>query len=155
MTRYRDNVTKRYTPEERQAAIEAYRSNGPAYVESEFGVKRNTVQVWAKRAGVSLATSRRSEATIASVEEWGLRRARLANESGRVAEAALARVSEAVAGGRPHDAKAYAGVLSTLVANAQLLTGSATSRTENVETVRNEGEAILAELEAAMRGPAR
>jgi transposase-like protein len=147
---------KRYTPEERTAAIDAYIMNGPDYCESEFGVKRATVRQWAKRAGVTLSRARQdvldAKIQIAGMT-WEVRRVNLANELGNTAATALALVQASLETGATglRNARDAAAVLSTLVDKAQLLSGGATARVEDADTVKGRALAILEDLEGQMQ----
>lgn len=148
-------MTARYSDDERAAALDLYCSRGGAYAEAETGIKRATIRQWAKRAGRVYTGERAASltaATAAMSDEWALRRATLANRLGGQAtnvadliDGLLAAASFAPAAAL-RTARDAAAVLNTLVANAQLLSGAATSRSENIETLRAEGARLLDEL---------
>lgn len=153
-------VTARYSDDERAQAIDLYCSRGGKYAEAETGIKRATIRQWAKRAGRTMNAERTAGLTAANAvqsAEWSLRRAALANRLGCQADEiadvlagliASAYIAPAAALRTARDA---AMVLSTLIANAQLLSGSATSRTESIETLRAEGARLIDELTKGTR----
>jgi transposase-like protein len=136
-----------YTPEQRTQALELYRTDGPTTVEEQLGIPKQTVDNWAKRAGVrTVRNEKTAEAVEAARLTWEQRRLGLAHESGSVAQLALAKARENLADGRARDAQAAATTYAILVDKAQLLTGAATSRHETVSNVDAEIERLSAEL---------
>lgn len=148
-------VTKRYTDAERRDLVAIADERGPAYVSAEFGVKPDTIRQWRKRLGIPSSQNRLdklNKGQQAQVMEWAVRRVRLANRYGEVAEKALDKADGAL------DTIAlaqFAGIFSNVsirfADKAQLLSGAATSRTENVETLRGEADEIMRELEEQAR----
>lgn len=139
----------RHTPDQRREIVQAALDRGYAYVEAEFGIKKNTVQQWRRRLGVPVPADKLQRNLIA----WATRRVALADEAGEVAQIALTRARNHLDHGSVHDARAAAGVFATLAEKAQLLSGGATVRTEDSETVKARALDALAQLEAGMRGP--
>lgn len=118
-----------YTPEQRAGALELYAEHGPAEASRRSGVPSATIRQWAHRAGI---TGKRAETTAAATRaarvSWAERRARIADSAGAAAETFLDRALNSGA----KTARLWVGSFAACVDRAALLSGDATSRTENV-----------------------
>lgn len=160
-----------YTPEQRAEALDLYRTDGPTAVDQRMGIPKQTVQDWAKAAGVRTI---RTETTAAAVEahqaDLAQRRAQLASDLmgdiERLRSQFFAPVVErkvVVADKNPEivdvhltqptfsDQKAIATSCAILVDKVQVLTGESNLRVEHrhVDAVDAQLEQLAAQLEAA------
>lgn len=131
---------KRWPKDVRERALALYAEHGTAVAarilsEEGYRVPANTVAVWASRSGMVRTSSERTRAaTAVSAERWALRRVRLADELGEIAELVAVAMKEAVNTDQLSKARDGAGSLAILVDKAQLLSGDPTRRTETVGT---------------------
>lgn len=122
------------TPEQRAEAVAIYADHGPTEAAKLTGWNKGTVTKWAQAAGVeTVANERTRQATEAASAAWAARRARLADETGRVAEKALTKVEVFLDGEKAKAASDTSAAFARLIDKAQLLSGAATSRSEHVE----------------------
>lgn len=165
---------KRYTDDERQAAMDLAATRGYRYAADESGVPIGTLKSWMRRAGRQVQPERRAQLDAqiqASSLTWEARRLTLANELGEVAALALKRTRELIEGQDAdggmlvrqgpggklvyvtmHDARAGALTAATLIDKAQLLSGGATARTESMDAAMERALDALDKLEAGMKG---
>lgn len=123
---------RRYTDDERAAALTLYAEAGPTAVQDSLGIPKGTVTGWAKTAGIGTV---RNERTAAATEAMALdaaeRRARLAERLLTVAERAvdheLAKLATA-------DLRDIVGARTRAIHDHQLLAGEATARSEQQHT---------------------
>lgn len=131
---------RRWPKEVRERAVELYAEHGTSVTarilqEEGFRVPPNTVAQWASRAGVVRSTSERTRAaTTVSAERWALRRVRLADELGEIAEMVAKAMKTAIGEDQLSKARDGAGTLAIAIDKAQLLSGDPTRRTETVGT---------------------
>lgn len=156
----------RYTPDERQQAMDLAAARGYRYASDESGVPIGTLKSWMRRAGRTVQPERRAELEerqqIASLQ-WEARRLTMANELGEAAAKALARTVERLDGWttqdgvrmapNPREAHGAALTMAILIDKAQLLSGGATARTESLDTAMERAMEALDKLEAGMKGP--
>lgn len=130
----------RWPKDVRERALSLYPEHGSAVTarilaEEGHRVPANTVAVWASRADQVRTTSERTRAaTAVSNERWALRRVRLADELGEIAEMVAAAMRVAVDSDQLSKARDGAGSLAILIDKAQLLSGDPTRRTETIGT---------------------
>lgn len=133
-----------YTPDEKADALAAYVEHGPQEAATVTGIPKSTIASWARRAGVHTRSIENAAARVkAQHVAWEERRLRLAHDIGQTAEMALEVTRLNIAAGMVRDAKDAATTMAILVDKAQLLTGSATARTEVVAV-----DAVDAEIAA-------
>lgn len=122
-----------YTPAQRQEALDAYREHGPAEAERLTGVPKKTIASWARRHGVQTDAAGQRERTVKAVRAaemaWAQRRAALADKAGQLAETLVDRAFEER---EARDQKLLVEAAEKAGGMAQLLTGGATSRHEDV-----------------------
>lgn len=136
-------MRKRYTDEAKAEAIELATTVGRPEAARRTGIPAGTIGSWLTRAGLSNADpeGRRERIRVAH-ETWLQRRVELGNEMGVVAALALSEIPDRIARGDELAAQRLASTMSALVDKAQLLSGDATERIEQlgggsaVETVR-------------------
>jgi transposase-like protein len=126
----------RYTPEQKQEAIDLATTVGTAEASRRTGINSGTIGSWLTRAGLANADPEgRAERIRAAHETWVERRADLGNRMGEVAADALEQISGFVNDPRrTREARELATTLAVLVDKAQLLSGAATARTETTAT---------------------
>lgn len=142
-------MTRRtFTPEDRARALEGYDTLGPAECARRAGVAPSTLRSWASRAGVAAAAAQRVAAAVErrtlDLEE---RRQLLAGDLLTAAEEALQALHQPVAVYRagtegivageaprpsPRDRQALLVGAAVAIDKAQLLTGQATERTDDL-----------------------
>lgn len=143
---------RRYTPDERTAALALYAEHGPTAVQDTLGIPKGTVTGWAKAAGIGTV---RNERTAAATEAMALdaaaRRARLAERLLTVAERAvdieLTKLAKA-------DLRDLVGARTRAIHDHQLLAGEATARHEHVTVDAVDAEIARLEAELAGNDPA-
>lgn len=148
-------AAKRWTDEQRQAALEAYRLRGPAAASDELGIPRETIKSWAKRSGLRAPVTGAARQEAVEAAELTLETRRLAMAEGladdveRLRARLFASMSYAhvkvVSGGKdaaaevetvwvecdmptPADQLNLLRAIGTAVDKMQLLSGEATSR---------------------------
>lgn len=119
----------RYDENFRQQAIALAVEIGPADAARQLGVKAATLRSWCSRADVATNGTENTRAAVeAKRAKWEDRRADMVHQIGDTAQQALTRASQAIASGKPTDAKNYATTMAILVDKAQLLSGGHTAR---------------------------
>lgn len=124
---------RRYTPEERTEALTLYTEEGPRAAHRATGISLRTIYRWADEEGVArLHAERTAEATAAHKRNAEHRRTVLADKLWRLADLAADVELELL----PEDAslRDVVGLRTRAIHDALLLTGQATSRTEQVTT---------------------
>ena len=141
-------MVKRWTPEERDAAVALVAEHGQAEAARRTGVPVGTIASWAKRAKVvAPASADRARRVEASQIAWAERRLTLADRFGEVADKAARVLLERL----DHADVTVPQVISVIeaaVGKAQLLTGGSTSREEQVLTGKDQ---LIEEAEARAR----
>jgi hypothetical protein len=128
---------KAFPPEVKELALSLFPEHGGAraakiMAEQGYEVPGATIRMWASQAGISgVSDSLRAGGEVAK-ERWAIRRARMADELGEVAEMALVAIRDAIEAGTLSKGRDGAGILAILVDKASLLSGDATRRTETV-----------------------
>lgn len=121
---------RRYTPDERTAALALYAEHGPTAVQDTLGIPKGTVTGWAKAAGIGTV---RNERTAAATEAMALdaaeRRARLADRLLGIAEMSVDQQAELI---RRSDLRDVVGAGTRAIHDHMLLSGAATERHEHV-----------------------
>jgi transposase-like protein len=127
-------VKRTYSDEERANAVDLYAKHGPSEAARLTNIPMKTIASWANRDGVQTSAPRVAlSANEANRVKWETRRLEEANDAG--ADAARVReamVAAALAGAAKQANQLY-NVYGVLIDKAQLLSGSATSRTETVD----------------------
>lgn len=121
-----------YTDDQKANALNLWTEHGACEASRRTGIPRGTISSWAKRAQLAppVAAGRTLDATERARQAWALRRAEMADELGELAAEAITMTREAIAKRSARNARDGAATVETLVRNAQLLDGHATSRTE-------------------------
>lgn len=142
-----------YTQAERNDARGIATAEGIPTASRKLGIPEGTLRKWDSRYGWGIARARQAQMetrhTIISLE-WATRRVGLATDLGDTAAKALARCDDALDLGRLNDARQAALTASVLIDKAQLLSGGATSRTDDLHGDRLDAEVaeIVAKMEA-------
>lgn len=125
-------------------------ANGTTLAETHHAtsIPKPTLIRWAKTAGIEV--ERASERTLAAIETnrlaWEERRTVVAEKAGRLAELAADEATRLLGEGEYLEAQRLMTVMGVSVDKAQLLTGSATVRTEAVPERTPEQEQELAQV---------
>ena len=143
---------RRYTDDERAAALALYAEAGPTAVQDTLGIPKGTVTGWAKTAGIGTV---RNERTAAATEAMALdaaeRRAVLADRLLAIAEQA---VDVEVSKLRNADLRDVVGARTRAIHDHLLLAGEATSRSEHVQVDAVDAEIARLTSELAGNDPA-
>lgn len=135
---------RRYPDETKQQAIALAVEHGPAYAARVLGINPATVRQWAKRAGVVTVTNQKmTEAREAVQITREQRRERLADRLLELAELSAERCAAEMADAKIRD---LVGLFTRAIHDHQLLTGAATTRTENLS--RDQARQVIDELAA-------
>lgn len=136
----------RYTDEQRAAAVATAVEHGVTAAAHAHSIPKGTISKWCKAAGVATVSSERNKAAVEAARlHWEQRRQQLADRMGDVIDKALDRVEHELVdreNGSPSKAQTAAVTLAILADKAQLLTGGATSRSEELTGQR---EGVLAD----------
>jgi len=136
---------KRYTADERSAAIALYATDGPTAVQTELGIPKGTVTKWAQAAGVETVSSERNAAAVEAARiDHAARREALAGKLTLVAEQAVDRELQLIANG---DLRDVVGAGTRAIHDLLLLTGQATARHEHV-TAESDVDSEIRQLTA-------
>jgi len=144
----------RWPDEVRSEALVLYAEEGVHVAHDRTGVPVNTIRSWAKRASAFVEERTGVEVVPQSSSgvPWSERREVVVDQIGGLVALAISKTREAFEAGRLRDAKDGTISLAVLIDKAQLLTGSATSRSESlslhgsVEDVQQKIDALEAEL---------
>lgn len=155
---------RRYTDEEREAALALYAEQGPTAVQEQLGIPKQTVQSWARADGVrTVRNERTAEAVEAARLDRELTRERLRDAMLAKALDLIGRMDEPHIDFRGKDVtkvtfpkasasgcQAYATAAAILLDKFRLEVGEATNRTETHTTdqLDRDIEALLAKLPA-------
>lgn len=112
----------------------------------QTGVPLGTIATWVRRAGLrSPETNALPIVPPAAQTSWADRSTRLVDQLGLAAELAVARLIELIAADRVNPDTLVKSI-AALIANAQLLSGGATARTEQLVERTPELEAEIAKV---------
>lgn len=168
----------KWTPEQRQQALELHRSHGPAEAARQTGIPKGTIASWARRLGVETnVLVEREEAVEASALQAEQRRldlaeALLADVAGlraRLFAGMTYQVVKTISGGKdmpgsvevveldesmpiPADQLRLVQAIAALIDKVQLLTGEATERHDLVGEYDLEAELRAYQLGMSDRG---
>lgn len=145
-------MPSKWTDEQRAEALQLVRDGVSVRdIEARTGIAKSVVARWARDAGID---SPRAEQTAAATEAtklaWAQRRATLVDRFGEVAEKLLDRIEDDE---QARDAKDLMTAAAIAVDKAQLLSGGATSRHEQLDAQRRRDrvEELADELEQRRR----
>lgn len=136
----------RYTPAQRQAALDLYLEHGAAVAGEKTGIKPETIRAWASKNGLGAFRSEKTRAAVEakklSYEEY---RAEMLGLLEQVATTGARKALEMV---RDGDGKLseVVGAFTRAIHDIALLEGRATERTEQVGTVDAEIQRLLDQL---------
>lgn len=123
----------RYDPERKAEALELLATVGKAEAARRTGIPAGTIASWGSRGSVSAPPAdATAAATAARLATWADRRAELGRRAGEVAALALEKIPERIRQGDELAAQRLASTMAALVDKAQLLTGEATERVEQL-----------------------
>ena len=125
----------RYPADLKRAVISHVQHNGyPATYAEWPNISPATIRSWGSRAGIATTcgNERTRAATQARKVAWEERRTQLVHRIGQVAEQALNVTEQALENGETRKASDASAVVARLVDKAQLLSGAATSRHEQI-----------------------
>lgn len=123
----------KYTPEQKAEALRLYAEHGAGETHRLTGIPKGTLTSWAGRNGVqSHAAAKTAIATEASKIKWAERRQTLADQLGDAVADFVAAARKAAADGDGRNTQALMTAAAISVDKAQLVSGGATSRHEDV-----------------------
>ena len=126
-------VAKDYSEEQRRNALALYKEHGPSKASRQCGIPQKTISSWAKRGGVQSDAPQKTKAAVEAARlKWAERRTDEANEAGHDAQSVRLMMLALAMDEQTKKAQELATVYGVLIDKAQLLSGSATSRTEDV-----------------------
>lgn len=124
---------KRYTDAEKAEALELLAAVGQAEAAARTGIPVGTIKSWGARERVQApGTEETCNAVAAKLATWADQRAVLGNRAGEIALLALEQIPDRIENRDELAAQRLASTMSALVDKAQLLTGEATERIEQL-----------------------
>lgn len=118
----------RYSPEQKAEALELLATVGKAEAARRTGIPPGTIASWGSRNGVRAVDDERVHAAR---QAWAERRAVLADTLGEVADQATAKLKQMIVDDEVSAAELVRAI-AVVVDRAQLLSGDATERTEQL-----------------------
>jgi hypothetical protein len=143
-------VAKVYSEEQRLEALELYKQHGPSEASRRTGAPVKTIASWAARAGVQTSAPQKAADAIERQRlNWASQRLIEADAAGTDASEVRNKMLTLVRDEQTQKAQQLATVYGVLVDKAQLLSGSATSRSEITDS-----DTFSKQLDAYLQGKA-